>query len=124
MDLTKVSITQLAAAVGAVGTIVGAGFTIDSRYAKHDEIDDLKKELKISVDTLHKQLLENEQLKQDLGNNAQAARVLAERNRQELAEIKARLLQESARVKTVRVSPPPPVKIDTQIEEPSDNNQK
>ena len=120
MDLTKVSITQLAAAVGAVGTIVGAGFTIDSRYAKRDEIDSVKKELRISVDTLHKQILENEQLKTDLGNNAQAARVLAERNKQELAEIKARLLQESVKVKTVRVSPPPPVKIEAPIEIPVD----
>ena len=120
MDLTKVSITQLAAAVGAVGTIVGAGFTIDSRYAKRDEIDSVKKELRISVDTLHKQILENEQLKTDLGNNAQAAKVLAERNKQELAEIKARLLQESVRVKTVRVSPPPPVKIEAPIEIPVD----
>ena len=122
MDLTKVSITQLAAAVGAVGTIVGAGFTIDSRYAKRDEIDSVKKELRISVDTLHKQILENEQLKTDLGNNAQAARVLAERNKQELAEIKARLLQESVRVKTVRVSPPPPVKIEAPIEVPVDKS--
>ena len=120
MDLTKVSITQLAAAVGAVGTIVGAGFTIDSRYAKRDEIDSVKKELRISVDTLHKQILENEQLKTDLGNNAQAAKVLAERNKQELAEIKARLLQESVKVKTVRVSPPPPVKIEAPIEIPVD----
>ena len=124
MDLTKVSITQLAAAVGAVGTIVGAGFTIDSRYAKRDEIDSVKKELRISVDTLHKQILENEQLKTDLGNNAQAARVLAERNRQELAEIKARLLQESARVKTVRVSPPPPVKIEAPVEIPVDSSKE
>ena len=122
MDLTKVSITQLAAAVGAVGTIVGAGFTIDSRYAKRDEIDSVKKELRISVDTLHKQILENEQLKTDLGNNAQAAKVLAERNKQELAEIKARLLQESVRVKTVRVSPPPPVKIEAPIEVPVDKS--
>ena len=122
MDLTKVSITQLAAAVGAVGTIVGAGFTIDSRYAKRDEIDSVKKELRISVDTLHKQILENEQLKTDLGNNAQAAKVLAERNKQELAEIKARLLQESVRVKTVRVSPPPPVKIEAPVEVPVDKS--
>ena len=111
MDLTKISVTQLAAIIGAIGTIVGAGFTIDSRYAKRDEIDSIKKELRVSVDTLHKQILENEQLKQDLGNNAQAAKVLAERNRQELAEIKARLLQESTRVKTIRVAPTPPVKI-------------
>ena len=120
MDLSNISLTQVAAVVGAVGTIVGAGFTIDSRYAKRDEIDNLKKELRVSVDTLHKQLLENEQLKQDLGNNAQAAKVLAERNKQELAEIKARLLQESARVKTVRVSPPPPVKMETPVEIPVD----
>ena len=104
MDLANISITQLAAAVGAVGTIVGAGLTIDARYAKHDEIDSVKKELRISVDTLHKQILENEQLKTDLGNNAQAARVLAERNRQELAEIKARLLQESADRKSTRLN--------------------
>ena len=39
MDLSNISLTQLAAIVGAIGTIVGAGFTIDSRYAKHDEID-------------------------------------------------------------------------------------
>lgn len=114
MDLTKISVTQLAAIVGAIGTIVGAGFTIDSRYAKRDEIDFIKKELRVSVDTLHKQILENEQLKQDLGNNAQAAKVLAERNRQELAEIKARLLQESARVKTIRVAPTPPTKINSE----------
>ena len=114
MDLTKISVTQLAAIVGAIGTIVGAGFTIDSRYAKRDEIDSIKKELRVSVDTLHKQILENEQLKQDLGNNAQAAKVLAERNRQELAEIKARLLQESARVKTIRVAPTPPTKINSE----------
>mgnify|MGYP000597246038 CR=1 FL=1 len=114
MDLTKISVTQLAAIVGAIGTIVGAGFTIDSRYAKRDEIDSIKKELRVSVDTLHKQILENEQLKQDLGNNAQAAKVLAERNRQELSEIKARLLQESARVKTIRVAPAPPMKINSE----------
>ena len=64
MDLSNISITQLAAAVGAVGTIVGAGLTIDARYAKHDEIDSVKKELRISVDTLHKQILENEQQKE------------------------------------------------------------
>ena len=64
MDLSNISLTQVAAVIGAVGTIVGAGFTIDSRYAKRDEIDNLKKELRVSVDTLHKQLLENEQLKQ------------------------------------------------------------
>lgn len=120
MDLANISITQLAAAVGAVGTIVGAGLTIDARYAKHDDINAVKKELQISVDTLHKQILENEQLKTDLGNNAQAARVLAERNRQELAEIKARLLQQSVRVKEVRVSPPPPVKIEAPAEMPVD----
>ena len=120
MDLSNISLTQIAAVIGAVGTIIGAGFTIDARYAKRDEIDSVKKELRISVDTLHKQILENEQLKQDLGNNAQAAKVLAERNRQELAEIKARLLQESARVKTVRISPPPPMKIETPIEVPVD----
>ena len=57
MDLTNISITQLAAIVGAIGTIVGAGFTIDSRYAKRDEIDGVKKELRVSVDRLHKQLL-------------------------------------------------------------------
>ena len=66
MDLSNISLTQVAAVVGAVGTIVGAGFTIDSRYAKHDEIDALKKELTISVDTLHKQILENEQLKKEV----------------------------------------------------------
>lgn len=121
MDLTNISITQLAAIVGAIGTIVGAGFTIDSRYAKRDEIDGVKKELRVSVDRLHKQLLENEQLKQDLGNNAQANKVLAERNRQELAEIKARLLQESSRVaKAVKVAPSPPIKINTPVEEPLD----
>ena len=70
MDLSNISITQLAATVGAVGTIVGAGLAIDARYAKHDEIDGVKKELRISVDTLHKEILENEQLKTDLGNNA------------------------------------------------------
>ena len=120
MDLTKTSITQIAALIGAFGTIVGAGFTIDSRYAKHDEIDSIKKELRISVDTLHKQILENEQLKEELGNNAQAAKVLAERNRQELADIKARLLLESSRVKTVKVVPAPPVKISPLVEEPVD----
>ena len=120
MDLSNISITQLAAAVGAVGTIVGAGLTIDARYAKHDEIDSVKKELRISVDTLHKQILENEQLKTDLGNNAQAAKVLAERNKQELAEIKARLLHESVRIKEVRISPPPPVKIEAPVEIPVD----
>lgn len=124
MDLTNISITQLAAIIGAVGTIVGAGFTIDSRYAKRDEIDGVKKELRVSLDTLHKQILENEQLKQDLGNNAQAARVLAERNRQELAEIKARLLQESVKVKTIRVSPPPPVKIEVPQPDSLDNLSK
>jgi hypothetical protein len=120
MDLTKTSITQIAALIGAFGTIVGAGFTIDSRYAKRDEIDSIKKELRISVDTLHKQILENEQLKEELGNNAQAAKVLAERNRQELADIKARLLLESSRVKTVKVVPAPPVKISPLVEEPVD----
>ena len=124
MDLNNISITQLAAVVGAVGTIVGAGLTIDARYAKHDEIDSVKKELRISLDTLHKQILENEQLRTDLGNNAEAARVLAERNRQELAEIRARLLQESARVKTVRVAPPPPVKIEAPAETPAEPEQK
>lgn len=124
MDLTNISITQLAAIVGAVGTIVGAGLTIDSRYAKRDEIDSVKKELRVSVDTLHKQLLENEQLKQDLGNNAQAAKVLAERNRQELAEIKARLLQESVKVKTIRVSPPPPVRIEVPPPDSLDKSQE
>ena len=124
MDSTKLSITQLAAIVGAVGTIVGAGFTIDSRYAKRDEIESVKKELRVSVDTLHKQLLENEQLKQDLGNNAQAAKVLAERNRQELAEIKARLLQESVRAKTIKVFPPPPVKIEVPPPESLDKSQE
>jgi hypothetical protein len=120
MDLTKTSITQIAALIGAFGTIVGAGFTIDSRYAKRDEIDSIKKELRISVDTLHKQILENEQLKEELGNNAQAAKVLAERNRQELADIKARLLLESSRVKAVKVVPAPPVKISPSVEEPVD----
>ena len=120
MDLTKTSITQIAALIGAFGTIVGAGFTIYSRYAKRDEIDSIKKELRISVDTLHKQILENEQLKEELGNNAQAAKVLAERNRQELADIKARLLLESSRVKTVKVVPAPPVKISPLVEEPVD----
>ena len=120
MEIPNISITQLAAAVGAVGTIVGAGLTIDSRYAKHDEIDSVKTELRVSVDTLHKQILENEQLKTDLGNNAQAAKVLAERNKQELAEIKARLLHESVRIKEVRISPPPPVKIEAPVEIPVD----
>mgnify|MGYP003343138886 FL=1 len=120
MDLSNISLTQVAAIVGAVGTIIGAGFTIDARYAKHDEIDSVKKELRVSVDTLHKQILENEQLKQDLGNNAQAAKVLAERNKQELAEIKARLLHESVRIKEVRISPPPPVKIEAPVEIPVD----
>lgn len=124
MDLTKVSITQLAAIVGAIGTIVGAGFTIDSRYAKRDEIDSIKKELRVSVDTLHKQILENEQLKQDLGNNAQATKVLAERNKQELADIKARLLQESSRVKAVKVAPSPPIKINTPGEESVDKSKE
>lgn len=120
IDLTKTSLTQVAAIIGAVGTIIGAGLTIDSRYAKRDEIDNLKKELSVSVDTLHKQILEDEQLKQDLGNNAQAAKVLAERNRQELAEIKARLLQESVRHKSIKVVPTTPVKIDTSGEESVD----
>lgn len=124
MDLTKVSITQLAAICGAIGTIVGAGFTIDSRYAKRDEIDSIKKELRVSVDTLHKQILENEQLKQDLGNNAQATKVLAERNKQELADIKARLLQESSRVKAVKVAPSPPIKINTPGEESVDKSKE
>ena len=56
-----------------------------------------------------------------MGNNAQANKVLAERNRQELAEIKARLLQESSRVaKAVKVAPSPPIKINTPVEEPLD----
>lgn len=116
MDLKNTSIVQVAALVGAVGTIVGAGFTIDSRYAKHSEIEDLKKEYRISLDTLHKQILENDQLKQDLGSNAQATKVLAERNRQELVEIKARLLRDSARPMLIKRSLEimPPVKIDTE----------
>lgn len=107
MDLKELSITQIAALIGAVGTIVGAGFTIDSRYAKNSDIDAVRKELRVSLDSLHKEILENEQLKEELGNNAQAAKVLAERNRQELADIRARLNQESMRV--VKKSMPPPV---------------
>jgi hypothetical protein len=99
MELPNLSITQLAAIVGAIGTIVGAGFTIDNRYAKTSEIDSVRKELRVSLDNLHKQILENEQLKQELGNNAQAAKVLAERNRQELADIRARLNQDIVVVK-------------------------
>ena len=106
MDLKDVSLTQIAALVGAVGTIVGAGFAIDSRYAKNSEIDAVRKEMRVSLDSLHKQILENEQLKEELGNNAQAVKVLAERNRQELADIRARLNQESMRV--VKKSMPPP----------------
>jgi hypothetical protein len=124
MDLSKTSITQLAAIVGAIGTIIGAGFAIDSRYAKRDEIDALKKELRVTVDTLHKKILENEQLKQDLGDNAQVTKVLAERNRQELAEIKARLLQESSRIRVFKTAPSPTQMISPSVEEKVDNNQK
>lgn len=115
MDLKELSITQIAALVGAVGTIVGAGFTIDSRYAKNSEIEKVRTELNISIDSLHKQILENEQLKEELGNNAQAAKVLAERNKRELAEIRDRLNRESARVihKTIRTEPPHRVVPDT-----------
>ena len=113
MDLKEISLTQIAALVGAVGTIVGAGFTIDSRYAKNSEIEKVRKELSISIDSLHKQILENEQLKQELGNNAQAAKVLAERNNRELAEIRDRLNRESARVihKTVKPGLPQPHRV-------------
>ena len=107
MDLKDVSLTQIAAVVGAVGTIVGAGFAIDSRYAKNSEIDAVRKEMRVSLDSLHKQILENEQLKEELGNSTQAAKVLAERNRQELADIRARLNQESIRV--VKKNMPPPM---------------
>ena len=124
MNLKEISLTQIAALAGAVGTIVGAGFTIDSRYAKNSEIEKVRKELSISIDSLHKQILENEQLKQELGNNAQAAKVLAERNKQELAEIRDRLNRESARVihKTVRTEPPQRVVPDAP--EVVDNNSK
>lgn len=98
MDLKDLSITQVAAVIGAVGTIVGAGFTIDNRYAKNSEIETVRKELRVSLDNLHKQILENEQLKNELGNNAQAAKVLAERNKRELDEIRQRLNSESMRI--------------------------
>ena len=102
MDTSKISLTQVAAIVGAVGTIVGAGFTIDARYAKRSEIEDVKKEIQTSLDKLHKQILENEQLKQELGNNATAAKLLAERNKQELADIRDRLSRDRAVYKTVK----------------------
>ena len=98
MDLKDLSITQVAALIGAVGTIVGTGFTIDNRYAKNSEIENVRKELRVSLDNLHKQILENEQLKNELGNNAQAAKVLAERNKRELDEIRQRLNYESMRI--------------------------
>lgn len=111
MEITNISLTQLAAIVGAIGTIVGAGFTIDSRYAKNTEIESVRKELRVSLDSLHKQILENEQLKQELGDNAQAAKVLAERNRQELADIRARLNQEAIVKKSIRIQSPPPHRV-------------
>lgn len=115
MDLKDLSITQLAAFIGAVGTIIGAGFTIDNRYAKVSEIDNVKKELRVSLDKLHQQILENEQLKNELGNNAQAAKVLAERNKRELDDIRQRLNNESMRVvkKMVKDTKPHKVVTDT-----------
>lgn len=121
MDLKDISLTQIAAVVGAVGTIVGAGFAIDSRYAKNSEIDAVRKEMRVSVDSLHKQILENEQLKEELGNSTQAAKVLAERNRQELADIRARLNQESMRVVKKNMPPPaPPHKVMQDVPESVD----
>lgn len=112
MDATKITLPQLAGVIAAIGTIVGAGFTVDSRYAKNSEIESVRRELRVSLDNLHKQILENEQLKQELGNNAQAAKLLAERNRQELADIRARLNQEVlVGKKAIRVAPPPPQRV-------------
>lgn len=117
MELSKLSLTQVAAIIGSTGTIIGAGFTIDSRYAKNAEIESLRKELRVSLDNLHKKILENEQLKQELGNNAEAVKILAERNKQELADIRARLNYESTVKKMIRVIPDPPQKIKVDVPE-------
>lgn len=94
MEITKISVIQLATFVTALSTIVAVGFTVDSRYAKKSDIDELKQEVNISLDRLHQKILENEQLKQQLGSNTEAIKLLDERNKQDLAEIRQRLAKQ------------------------------
>lgn len=110
MNLENISIKQIAAVISSIGVIVGAGFTIDSRYAKEqdlkDEITNLRKALVYSIDNLHKNILENEQLRiemDNMKNKSEANRILLERYKRDLEVVNQRMLRNDLRLKSIVV---------------------
>jgi phosphoribosylanthranilate isomerase len=121
-ETIKKVLAYVAAIISAVGVIIGAIFTVDSRYVKPEQLKtvettaaDDNKTLKISlmqqITQLHKQVLDNEELRIQLGDSVNASKILAERNKKELEAV-ARTLESQQRqqlmLKTVPPPPPPP----------------
>jgi len=95
------AIKQIAAVVGALGVIVGAVLTVDSRYAKPEDIEKARFELTQSIDDMHKDILETEQLRIMLGDSVKANKILLDKNKRDLAEVQNRLDQSVAAKVTV-----------------------
>jgi hypothetical protein len=115
------TIKQVAAVIGACGVIIGAILTVDNRYAKPADIEHATLTLQESIDELHKDLLENEQLRLELGNDVKSTKILLDKNKQELIDVKQRLMGqrlelshrtmsvESAAIREVRSETPPEI---------------
>ena len=92
---TSSSIKLLTNVIAFVVAAVTAIITIDGRYAHQVDTDtDIKKvklELSQAIELMHKQVLDDERLRIELGNNIDATRILLERNKRRLSDVEAEL---------------------------------
>lgn len=91
VEQIKKALTTIAGIITAGGVIVGATITFDNRYVKPSDLKAVKVDILTQMDKMHQTILENEQLHIQLGDSVKATKLLLERNKQELADIKARL---------------------------------
>lgn len=123
-ETVKKILAYIAAIISAVGVIIGAIFTIDSRYVKPEQLKAAEttavednKALKVllmrEITQLHKQVLDNEELRIQLGNSIDANKILAERNKKELEAV-TRLIEaqnHSQLLKAMPIAIPEPMPV-------------
>ena len=108
VEQIKKALTTVAGIITASGVIVGATIALDNRYVKPSDLKAVKVDVLVKLDEMHKTILENEQLRIQLGNNIQATKVLLERNRQELEDVKARLAMQQRQQQIMLKAMPAP----------------
>lgn len=119
VEQIKKALTTVAGIITAGGVIVGATIAFDNRYVKPSDLKAVKVDILVKMDELHQTILENERLRIQLGNDIKANNILLERNKQELAEVKARLAmqqqQQRLMLKAMPVQPQPQPLADTEV---------